>query len=268
MLFEDQLVVVRGGGDLASGVVAQLHHAGFPIVVLELERPLAVRRSVAFASAVAEGRVTIDGIAGERADTVDDALEIAESGSVAVLTNPGVPDFDRSIAILVDGRMAKRNLGTNPGQASFVVALGPGFNAGVDCDAVVETARGHRLGRVIWEGSAIPDTGVPGNVGGVTTDRLLRSPAGGRVEWSVEIGDSVAAKQVVGQVDGAPVEALIAGVVRGLIAPGSVVSAGTKIGDVDPRADRAACFEISDKSRLVGAGVLEAVLVWLNQQAS
>lgn len=268
MLFSDQLVVVRGGGDLASGVVARMHHAGFPIIVLELERPLAVRRRVAFASAVVAGEVTIDGIVGRRAETADEALLIAGSGDVAVLANPGLPEFGRSIAILVDGRMAKRNLGTDLGQASFVVALGPGFNAGSDCHAVVETARGHRLGRVVWQGSAIPNTGVPGDVGGVRSDRLLRAPQVGKVEWLVEIGDMVVARQVIGEVNGAPVDALIGGVVRGLIAPGSRVATGTKIGDIDPRGDRAACFEISDKSRLVGAGVLEAVLMWLNRQVS
>jgi xanthine dehydrogenase accessory factor len=267
MLFGDQLVVVRGGGDLASGAVAQLHHAGFPVVVLELERPLAVRRTVAFASAVVEGDVTIDGIVGRRADTGDDAVRIASRREIAVLSRPDLPEFGRSIAVLVDGRMAKRNLGTDRGQASLVIALGPGFTAGVDCDAVVETARGHRLGRVIWEGSAIPNTGVPGSVGGVTSGRLLRAPRGGTVEWMVEIGDIVGDRQPIGRVDGVPVDAGVAGVVRGLIAPGSLVAAGTKIGDIDPRADRAACFEISDKSRLVGAGVLEAVLVWLNRPA-
>ena len=268
MLFADQLVVVRGGGDLASGAVAQLHRAGFPVIVLELERPLAVRRRVAFAAAILEGEVTVDGIVGRREVNIDDALLTAEGGEVAVLASPGLPEFDRSITTVVDGRMAKRNLGTNLDQAPFVVALGPGFEAGTDCDAVIETARGHRLGRVIWEGAAMPDTGIPGGVGGATSERLLRAPEDGKVDWLVEIGDTVAAAQTLGSVGGSTICASLGGVVRGLIAPGSVVSVGVKIGDIDPRGDRAACFEISDKSRLVGAGVLEAALVWLNRQAT
>lgn len=266
MLFADQLVVVRGGGDLASGAVAQLHNAGFPVVVLELERPLAVRRTVAFSSAVLSGEITIDGIVGQRAVTSDDAMGIAAGGDVAVLASPTIPAFTQPISVLVDARMAKRNIDTAVDQARLVVALGPGFNAGTDCDAVIETMRGHRLGRVIWDGAAAPDTGIPGAVGGAASDRLVRAPVDGIVEWSVAIGDVVTATQPLGSVGDAVAQASIGGVVRGLIAAGSVVSLGTKIGDVDPRADRAACFEISDKSRLVGAGVLEAVLVWLNRE--
>jgi xanthine dehydrogenase accessory factor len=268
MIFADQLVVVRGGGDLASGAIAQLHHAGFPVIVLELERPLAVRRTVAFSSAAVSGEITIDGIVGRRAVTPEDALAIAGAGDVAVLVSPAIPVFPRPISVLVDARMDKRNIDTTIDQAPLVVALGPGFSAGADCDAVIETMRGHRLGRVIWDGAAAPNTGVPGMVGGAAGDRLIRAPEDGVVEWSVAIGDVVTAAQPLGAVGGVAVRASLGGVVRGLISPGSVVAAGTKIGDVDPRADRAACFEISDKSRLVGAGVLEAVLVWLNRQAS
>ncbi len=266
MLFAEQLVVVRGGGDLASGAVAQLHNAGFPVIVLELERPLAVRRTVAFSSAVISGEITIDGIIGQRAATTDDALVIATRREVAVLVSPAIPVFSRPISVLVDARMAKRNIDTAIDQAPLVVALGPGFNAGTDCDAVIETMRGHRLGRVIWDGPAVPNTGIPGTVGGAASDRLVRAPVDGVVEWSVAIGDVVTATQALGSIGDVVAQASIGGVVRGLIAAGSVVSAGTKIGDVDPRADRAACFEISDKSRLVGAGVLEAVLVWLNRE--
>lgn len=265
MLFGEHLVVMRGGGDLASGAVAQLHRAGFPVVVLELERPLAVRRTVSFAAAVLAGEVTVDGIVGRRATGADDALAIAAGGDIAVLVAAELPSFGVPVTVLVDGRMAKRNLDTAIDQAPIVVALGPGFEAGVDADAVIETKRGHRLGRVIWEGAAAPNTGVPGRVGGASTRRLVRAPRAGRVVWSVEIGDIVAEGQSLGLVERDEVAASIGGVVRGLIAPGHEVTAGMKIGDVDPRADRAACFEISDKSRLVGAGVLEAVLTWLNR---
>jgi xanthine dehydrogenase accessory factor len=266
MLFGETLVVVRGGGDLASGVAYQLHRAGFPVIVLELERPLAIRRTVAFAGAVTEGAVVVEGVAGRRVDPPDHAVALARTGVVAVVVSEHVPDFGEPVSVLVDARMAKRTIDTRIDQAPLVVALGPGFTAGVDCDAVVETMRGHRLGRVIWDGPAAPDTGVPGTLGGVAEDRVVRAPRAGAVEWTVEIGDEAEAGQVLGHVAGAFVVAGVSGVVRGLIAPGAEVQEGLKIADVDPRADRSACFEISDKSRLVGAGVLEAVLMWLNRR--
>lgn len=168
--------------------------------------------------------------------------------------------------MIVDARLAKRNIDTAVDQAPLVVALGPGFTAGVDCAAVVETMRGHGLGKVIWEGPAAANTGEPGNVGGATAGRVVRSPGPGAVSWRVAIGDLVEAGQQIGTVGGDPVESKIGGVVRGLISDGFPATPELKIADVDPRADRSACFEISDKARLVGAGVLEAVLVWLNRR--
>ena len=267
MLFADMLVVLRGGGDLATGVGYQLHHAGFPVVVLELEQPLAIRRTVAFASAVTDDSVMVDGVEAQRVTTPDDAIRLARTGVVAVMVSAGLPDFGEEISVLVDARLAKRNIDTSAQQASLVVALGPGFTAGVDCHAVVETMRGHRLGRVIWEGGAAPDTGVPGTIGGASAERIVRAPAAGVVVWDVSIGDLVVRQDVLGKVGNTEVTAPINGVVRGLITPGSSAETGLKIGDVDPRGDVGACFEISDKSRLVGAGVLEAVLTRLNRQA-
>ncbi|MEE8332013.1 MAG: selenium-dependent molybdenum cofactor biosynthesis protein YqeB [Acidimicrobiia bacterium] len=267
MLFGDSLVVIRGGGDLASGVTYKLHAAGFPAIVLELDQPLAIRRTVAFASAVADGKSTIEGVEAVRVDAPGDAVPIAQSGTVAVLVSPTIPKLSVSPAVVVDARMAKRNLDTSIDQAPLVVALGPGFTAGLDCHAVVETMRGHRLGRVIWEGSAAPDTGVPGTVGSASSERIVRAPMAGPVGWNVAIGDLVDEGQTVGRVGTADVVAPLDGVVRGLITPGFSVDVGMKIGDIDPRADRTACFEVSDKSRLVGGGVLEAVLTWLNRTA-
>ena len=266
MLFGDRLVVVRGGGDLATGVVHRLVRAGFPIVVTELAQPLAIRRSVAVAAAVTEGTVQIDGVEARRVASSHEAVLLARSGIVAVMVSPELPDFPEPPAVVVDARLAKRNLDTRSDQALLVIALGPGFTAGVDCDAVVETMRGHRLGRVIWVGGAEPDTGTPGRVGGVSAERVVRSPGNGPVGWRVEIGDMVASGDVIGAVAGTEIVAPIAGVVRGLLYPGQEATSGLKIADVDPRADRAACFEISDKARLVGGGVLEAVLTWLNSQ--
>ena len=265
MLFADTLVIIRGGGDLATGAGYQLHRAGFPVVVTEIAQPLAIRRTVAFASAVAEGSVTVEGVTAIRVASAEDAVAAASRGTVAVLVSPALPELPVLPSVVVDARLAKRNLDTTIDQAPLVVALGPGLTAGLDCHAVVETMRGHRLGRVMWEGAAAPNTGVPGTVGGASAQRLIRAPADGAVEWRVAIGDHVAAGQAIGRVGEVDVTAPIDGVTRGLITPGFPAASGLKIGDVDPRGDPAACFEISDKSRLVGAGVLEAVLTWLNR---
>lgn len=263
MLFEDHLVVLRGGGDLATGVAQRLHRAGFPIVVLELEHPLAVRRTVSLATAVIEGKVEVEDLEGVLVDSVDEAMRISAEGTIPVMVSPTIPSLARSI--VVDARLAKRNLDTSIEQAALVVALGPGFVAGVDCHAVVETMRGHHLGRVIWEGRAAPDTGVPGVVGGVSENRVLRADTEGEVRWDVEIGDHVTEGQRLGRISDREVMANTDGVVRGLITTSTLVSAGLKLGDIDPRGDRVACFEISDKSLSVGGGVLEAVLTWLNR---
>jgi xanthine dehydrogenase accessory factor len=258
----NHLVVVRGGGDLGSGVVWRLSRVGFPVVVLELERPLTIRRTVAFSSAITEQAVTIEGIEGRRVESADAAIAAAKDGLVAVVAAPTVPAFPAPISVLVDARLAKQDLDTTRGQASFVVALGPGFDAGVDCDAVIETMRGHRLGRVIWDGPAAINTGVPGVVGGASAERVLRAEQQGIVRWDATFGDVVERGQMLGWIDGDPETAPIAGTVRGLLLPGPV-SAGLKIGDVDPRFDPAAIHQISDKALSIGGGVLEAVLVWL-----
>jgi len=268
MLFEDRLVVIRGGGDLATGAAHAIHRAGFPVVVLELAQPLAIRRRVAFASAVKETDVVVDAtdpVVGRLADTPTEAVAVARGGSVAVLVSPEVPDFDEPIAVLVDARLAKRNIDTTIDQAPLVIALGPGFTAGENCHAVIETARGHSLGRIIWDGSALPDTGRPGSLGGVSADRVVRAPGAGVVAWDVDIGDRVEAGDRLGTVGVVPVSATISGVVRGLITPGSDAHEGLKIADVDPRGDRTACDNMSDKARLVGAGVLQATLTRLNR---
>jgi xanthine dehydrogenase accessory factor len=256
------LVVVRGGGDLGSGVVWRLRRVGFPVVVLELERPLTVRRTVAFSSAATEGTVTVDGIEGVRVDSPSSALEAAQAGSVGVMVAPGIPAFPVPVSVLVDARLAKRKLDTTRDQAPLVVALGPGFEAGVDCDVVVETKRGHRLGRALWEGSAAANTGIPGEIGGSSAERVLRAGQDGAVRWDVTFGDVVEPEQVVGWIDDEPVRTKIAGTVRGLLLPGPVTT-GLKIGDIDPRFDPASIHQISDKALSIGGGVLEAVLVWL-----
>lgn len=268
MLFADHLVIVRGGGDLGTGVVYRLHKAGFPVLVLELAQPLVVRRRVALATAVAEGQIQVEDLLGRRVSDLAEAREAMNQNSVPVLVSTELelivnnPDFNPTA--VVDARLAKRNIDTRIDQASLVVALGPGFIAGQDCHAVIETMRGHTLGRVIWHGSALPNTGTPGIVAGKGAERVLRAPREGLINWQVKIGDQVELDQELGAVNGAPVKAPFAGVVRGLIAPGTAVKKGLKIGDVDARANRDACFTISDKALSIGGGVLEALLTHLN----
>lgn len=258
------LVVVRGGGDVGSGAIWRLRRVGFPVVVLELARPLTVRRTVAFSSAVLGGRAEVDGITAVLVASPEEALAAARGGLVPVLVSEVVPAFPEPASVLVDARIAKHPLDTRIGQAPFVVGLGPGFVAGVDCDAVIETMRGHRLGSVIWDGSAAPNTGIPGELGGASAERVIRAGAAGHLTWNVEFGQTVEAGQRLGTIGSLPVTAKIRGTVRGLIAPGEVTP-GLKIGDVDPRADTAMISHISDKALAVGGGVLEAVLTWMNR---
>ncbi|GMQ85268.1 MAG: hypothetical protein BMS9Abin07_0834 [Acidimicrobiia bacterium] len=256
----ENLVVVRGGGDLGTGTAWRLNRAGFPVIVLEIPRPLTVRRTVAFSTAVTEGTTVVEDVRAVLVDTPDDAVA-ASADAVAVLVSETMAQFPTPVSIVVDARLAKQPLDTSRDMAPLVVGLGPGFVAGEHCDAVVETNRGPHLGRVIWEGAAQADTGVPGLVGGVSSARVLRATADGDVVWDVEIGDLVTAHQVLGRIGATRLPAPIAGVVRGLIAPGPVKN-GLKIADIDPRAQVAACFEISDKSLSVAGGVLEAVMTW------
>ena len=230
-------------------------------MVLELPEPLAVRRTVALSTAVTDGEIVVQGMRGVRVGSSREALAATEHGDVAVLVASELAALDpvRPDAV-VDARMAKRNIDTTIGDAGAVVALGPGFIAGVDCHAVIETMRGPNLGGVITSGQAQPDTGTPAELGGRSADRVVRAPAAGRVEWRIAIGDVVDEGQPLGEVDGATVRAPFRGVVRGAIRNGMMVRAGLKIGDVDPRGDPAACWKISDKALAVGNGALEAVL--------
>lgn len=254
-------VVVKGGGDLGAGVAWRLHRCGFRVLVTETAQPTVIRRAVSFASAVYEGVVTVDGVTARLA--ADDAgiTAVWAAGEVGVLVDPEGTVIRRLRPdAVVDAILAKRNIGTRITDAPVVVALGPGFTAGVDCHAVVETNRGHNLGRVILEGSAEPNTGVPGSVGGESARRLLRAPAEGVFRAVRAIGDLVQAGDVVARVDDAPVRSQLDGVVRGLLHDGLRVSTGIKVGDVDPRGVVSHCFSISDKALAIGGGVVEAIL--------
>ncbi len=256
----DALVLIRGGGDLATGVAHRLHRAGFTLMMTELPQPLAVRRAVSFAEAVYTERVTVEGVTARRAPdpmvgmayTVMDEIPVVVDADDRVLARMRPP-------IVVDARIAKHNLGTRLTDAKLVIGLGPGFTAGVDCHAVVETNRGHNLGRVYWEGSAEPNTGEPEPVRGFAGTRVLRAPREGTFVGQKQIGDAVKAGDTLARVDNEPIPAQFDGVVRGLLHDGLHVTAGMKVGDLDPRGVREYCFLISDKARAVGGGVLEAI---------
>ena len=255
-------ILIKGAGDLATGVAVRLKRAGFDLFMTDLPHPTAVRRTVSFCEAIPEGEMVVEGIRARRAENVDQAEAIMADGDIAVLADPEVrcKEFLKPFAV-VDAILAKRNTGTSMHDAKVVVALGPGFTAGIDCHAVVETMRGHDLGRVILSGSAHPNTGIPGEIGGHTVARLLRAPADGLFQPLATIGDMVQAGDVVAEVSGIPVKALISGVVRGLLREGTPVHKGMKSGDIDPRCEISHCFSVSDKARAIGGGVLEAVLM-------
>lgn len=266
-MFEDTLVVVKGAGDIATGVIHRLVRSGFPVIATELPSPTVIRRTVAFAEAVREGEVTVEGIAARRVEDAEEALRLAREGIVPVLVDPEAKVVRRLKPFaVVDAILAKRNLGTRRGDAEVVIGLGPGFTAGEDVDVVIETNRGHDLARILLEGSAEPNTGVPGNVGGRTAERVLRAPCAGVFRSVRRIGDSVKAGEKVAEVDGRPVAAEIEGILRGLLRDGLEVTEGFKVGDVDPRCRREHCFTISDKARAIGGGVLEALLMSLSSR--
>ncbi|MFX4261843.1 selenium-dependent molybdenum cofactor biosynthesis protein YqeB [Pelotomaculum propionicicum] len=257
------LIVIKGAGDLATGVAYRLYQSRLDVIMTEINRPLVVRRKVAFAEAVHDGMAVVEGITAKLAVTVDHACELLEDRIIPVLVDPEA-DVVKVLRpqVVVDARVAKRNLGTAIDEAPLVIGLGPGFTAGQDVHAVIETCRGHRLGRVIYSGSAIPDTGSPGSVGGFTVERLLRAPADGVVMTTRSIGEIVEKGEIVAVVENNPVRAQITGKIRGMIKEGIRVPKGTKIGDIDPRKD-AEHDTISDKALAVGGGVLEAVFSFI-----
>lgn len=262
----NQLIVVRGGGDLATGTIYKLKKCGYRVLVLETANPSAIRRNVAFSEAVYEGRWTVEDMTAVLAGDVEEAQQIMDAGDVAVLVDP-LCDCLKSMKplALVDAIIAKKNLGTGREMASITIGLGPGFVAGKDVDAVIETMRGHKLGRVILEGSAIPNTGIPGNVAGVTKERVIHAPAEGILRNVCHVTDVVEKGQTIAYIESADgnveVAATISGLLRGLIRDGYPVTKGFKIADIDPRVEEYEnCFTISDKARCIAGGVLEAIL--------
>ena len=262
-----RVVVIRGAGEQASGIACRLYRANFRrILMLETEFPLAVRRLVSFCEAVHEREATVEGITALRIDRAEDAAGVWSAGKIPILVDPkGSSLATVQPDLLVDATLAKKNLGTTLADAPLVIALGPGFRAGVDCHLVIETNRGHDLGRVIESGEAEPDTGIPGAIGGYAGERVLRAPAAGRFESDRRIGELLRKGEPVGRVGEVEVRAAIDGVLRGMIRPGIEVRAGLKIGDVDPRSRPEYCGTVSEKARALGGAVLEALLAFYNR---
>ncbi len=254
-------VVIRGGGDLGSGVAYRLVTAGLPVLITELEHPLLVRRAVSYGSAAIEGALTVDGITALHVSTLVEIEHAQVAGRIPVLVDErGIGPEDYHPLVVVDARMRKRPPETLPLPVVLHIGLGPGFAAPATCNAVIETNRGHHLGRVIRQGTTEPDTGIPGSTSGKTTTRVLRAPVAGVVNGLKPIGAMLEEGDPVAQVGDAVLHAPFKGVLRGLIHDGITVPQGEKIGDLDPRADREYCFTISEKSLAIGGGVLEAIL--------
>lgn len=274
------LIICRGGGDLATGIVHRLFRAGFPVLVLETDSPAAIRRQVSFSEAVYDGTATVEGVTAERIASANRASvnHVLEEGRVPLLVDPegsSIPLLKPDI--VVDAIIAKKNLGTVKEMAPLVIGVGPGFTAGEDVDLVVESMRGHNLARIFTAGSALPNTGIPGNIGGFTKERVLHAEAAGYMKNIRQIGDIVEKGEEIARIyekmteDGTfsgsyvSVEASISGMIRGLIREGYHFQKGFKIADIDPReSELANCFTISDKARSIGGSVLEAVCGYVN----
>ncbi len=260
MSLSNEWVLIKGAGDLASGVAYVFKKEGYRVLMTEIERPTCVRRAVSFAEAVYEGEIYVQDIRGRLVKDMDEINTIVGGGDIGVLVDPRC-EIIRTLRplIYIDATMAKRNLGTKIGDAKMVIALGPGFEAGKDAHAVIETQRGPNLGKPIYSGMAAPNTGIPGNVLGYTIERVLRAPADGVFDAKLKIGDLVERGDTVAVVNGIPVQAAISGVVRGLLRTGLEVYKGMKVGDIHPEQDPQVCFTITDKAMAVGYGALEAV---------
>jgi xanthine dehydrogenase accessory factor len=254
-------VLVRGGGDLASGVILRLARAGWVVLVTEIAQPLAVRRLVSFSQAIYEGEVVIEGVTGCKVNTPEETTIAFSQAKVAVTIDPdgqSLSWFDPDV--IVDARMSKQDVVSIMGANPLVIGLGPGFEAPRNCHAVVETKRGPFLGRVFWQGSAEKDTGIPDMVDGFQTERVLRAPNDGTLNAFVEIGAEIKKGDPIAEIDGVKIVAPFSGVLRGLLQPGLFVQRNMKIGDLDPRSDPQLCRLVSDKALAVGGGVVEAIL--------
>ncbi len=260
-MFESLLVWVRGAGELGSAAALTLRRVGIAVFLSELPLPLAIRRTVTFSDAILEGTAIVEDIQGVRA-TVENMPQVISAGRIPVLEDSLLIAQRLAPQVAVDARMLKGS-GSGPGKSPFVIGLGPGFTAGDNCGAVVETKRGHNLARVIWSGSAQPDTGIPGKLGGETARRVIYAPTEGTLKWAVDFGALVEPGQRLGTIDSHEIVTPIAGLVRGLLSPRVPIPRGLKIADIDPRGATVDYRTVSDKARAVSRAVLEAILVHL-----
>jgi xanthine dehydrogenase accessory factor len=256
------IIIIKGAGDLATGVAHKLFRSGFPIIMTEVEKPTCVRRNVSFANCIYEGEWEVEGVKAKNANHYEEVLEIMSQNSIPVFIDKecSIKDYVKPLA-LVDAILAKKNTGTTREDAPLVIGLGPGFKAGDDVDIVIETNRGHDLGRLIFEGYAEADTGVPGEVGGYTVERVIRAPAAGIIQSCREIGEAVKKGEVIALIGEVKVRATIDGIIKGLIYNQSEVEKGMKIGDIDPRINLKTVNTISEKGRCIAGGVLEAIMI-------
>lgn len=267
-MFEDIIIWIRGAGELGSAAACVLHNVGFPVFISELEKPLAIRRTVTFSDAVFEGESSVEGVKAVKCET-DSVDSIISNGNIPVLLDDPKKLTAIHPQIIIDARMLKYDIDSIIDDAPFTIGLGCGFEAGKTCHAVIETMRGHNLGRILWEGSAETDTQIPGEIGGESARRVLYAGVEGIVEWRVNFGDIVEEGDIIGTIDRThDIRAPFRGMVRGLISPDVRMEKGLKIADIDPRGEDVDYMSISDKAHAVGRGVLEAVLVYLKQNDS
>ena len=256
------MIIVRGGGDIATGTIYRLHRCGYRVLILETEYPTAIRRKVSFCEAVYDGTARVEQVLCRKAETSNDCRAAWERQEVPLMVDPkGTLIQKLRPDAVIDAILAKKNLGTNRGMAPLTIALGPGFCAGRDVDYVIETMRGHRLGRILEQGFALPNTGVPGSIAGYDAERVLHAPADGILRAQAQIGDLVEKGQTLAMIGSVPVPATLTGVLRGMIRDGFPVSCGLKIADIDPRiGQRQNCDTISDKARCIAGSVLEVIV--------
>jgi xanthine dehydrogenase accessory factor len=261
----DVVILIRGAGEMATGVAHRLVSCRFKVCMTETSNPQAVRREVAFSEALFDSEKEVEGITAKRVESADHISEVWRDGKIPLLIDPEaeVKDFLKP-DVLIDATLAKKNLGTKITDAPLVIGLGPGFHAGRDVHLIIETNRGHNLGKIISNGEAELNTGIPGAIGGYTEERVIRAPKDGSFKALKKIGDGVRANEKVGIIENMPVRSRIAGVIRGLLRDGTEVWKGMKLGDVDPRGIKDHCYTISDKGRTISGGVLQALLEHFN----
>jgi xanthine dehydrogenase accessory factor len=257
----DLVILIRGAGEMATGVAHRLASCHFKVCMTETSNPQAVRREVTFSEAIFDHEKEVEGVTAKKIDSTHHIFQAWKEGKIPILIDPEtkVKDFLKP-DVLIDATLAKKNLGIKITDAPLVIGLGPGFHAGKDVHLVIETNRGHDLGRIISNGEAEPNTGIPGAIGGYTEERVIRAPKAGNFKSLKKIGDGVKADEKVGIIENIAVRSRIAGVIRGLLRDGTEVWKGMKLGDIDPRGIKAHCYTISDKARTISGGILQAIL--------